>query len=371
MEDANRELLEAKSMIAPAQIGNSASLASLDLEKEIARLKKEMNAVILAHYYQESEIQDLADFVGDSLQLSQQAATTKADVIVFAGVLFMAETAKILNPNKLVLLPDLKAGCSLADGCPAPLFQSFRERHPDHVAITYINCSAEVKALSDIICTSSNAEKIIRQIPAETPILFAPDQHLGRYLMKKTGRELTLWPGSCMVHEMFSEKSLVQLKERHPKALVLAHPECPEAVLRHADYVGSTTGILNFATHNAALEFIVATESGILHQMDKGVPRENIYFRSRRGRLLLQRMPAHEAEHHGKALSLHARPHAGNHAGGKSAPACLETDSANAGDELAFRPFHMPPSLDASDIPQLAAILSGRGYRHWRRHHRN
>jgi quinolinate synthase len=261
-------------MILPAQFENPASLAHLDLEHEIARLKRDMNAVILAHYYQESEIQDLADFVGDSLQLSQQAATTQADVIVFAGVLFMAETAKILNPGKLVLLPDMEAGCSLADGCPANLFEAFRQRYPDHVAITYINCSAEVKALSDIICTSSNAEKIIRQIPREQPILFAPDQHLGRYLMKKTGRALTLWPGSCIVHEMFSEKSLVQLKERHPSALVLAHPECPEAVLRHADYVGSTTGILKFAVASPAKEFIVATESGILHQMEKACPEK-------------------------------------------------------------------------------------------------
>ncbi|HWZ56858.1 MAG TPA: quinolinate synthase NadA [Verrucomicrobiae bacterium] len=261
-------------MIAPAQLGIQESLSHLDLENEIARLKREMNAVVLAHYYQDSEIQDLADFVGDSLQLSQQAASTSADVIVFAGVLFMAETAKILNPGKLVLLPDLNAGCSLADGCPAPLFKAFRERYPDHVAITYINCSAEVKALSDIICTSSNAEKIVRQIPSEQPILFAPDQHLGRFIMKKTGREMKLWPGSCMVHEMFSEKSLVQLKERHPQALVLAHPECAESVLRHADYVGSTTGILNFATHNAAGEFIVATESGILHQMEKACPEK-------------------------------------------------------------------------------------------------
>ena len=259
-------------MLAPAQTDNSASLAHLDLEQEIAKLKRETNAVILAHYYQESEIQDLADFVGDSLQLSQQAAATKADVIVFAGVLFMAETAKILNPGKLVLLPDLKAGCSLADGCPAQLFKAFRERYPDHLAISYINCSAEVKALSDIICTSSNAEKIIRQISPDQPILFAPDQHLGRYLMKKTGRELRLWPGSCMVHELFSERSLVQLKERHPRALVLAHPECTEAVLRHADYIGSTTGILNYAKQSPASEFIVATESGILHQMEKACP---------------------------------------------------------------------------------------------------
>jgi quinolinate synthase len=262
-------------MIAASQLEIQGPLAHLDLENEIARLKREMNAVVLAHYYQDSEIQDLADFVGDSLQLSQQAASATADVIVFAGVLFMAETAKILNPGKLVLLPDLNAGCSLADGCPAPLFKAFRERYPDHVAITYINCSAEVKALSDIICTSSNAEKIVRQIPPEQPILFAPDQHLGRFIMKKTGREMTLWPGSCMVHEMFSEKSLVQLKERHPQALVLAHPECAESVLRHADYVGSTTGILNFATHNAAGEFIVATESGILHQMERACPEKS------------------------------------------------------------------------------------------------
>jgi quinolinate synthase len=261
-------------MSAPVQIGNSPSLAHLDLESEIVRLKKEMNAVILAHYYQDSEIQDLADFVGDSLQLSQQAATTQADVIVFAGVLFMAETAKILNPGKLVLLPDLKAGCSLADGCPAPQFKAFRERYPGHVSITYINCSAEVKALSDIICTSSNAEKIVRQIPPEKPILFAPDQYLGRFIIKKSGREMKLWPGSCIVHEMFSEKSLVQLKERHPGALVLAHPECPEAILRHADYVGSTTGILNFAKQSPAAEFIVATESGILHQMLKACPEK-------------------------------------------------------------------------------------------------
>ena len=259
-------------MIIPAQFEPQEALAHLDLEKEIARLKKEMNAVILAHYYQDSEIQDLADFVGDSLQLSQQAATTTADVIVFAGVLFMAETAKILNPSKLVLLPDLRAGCSLADGCPADQFEAFRRRYPDHVAVTYINCSAEVKALSDIICTSSNAEKIVRQIPADKPILFAPDQYLGRYVMKKTGREMKLWQGSCIVHEMFSEKSLVQLKERHPAALVLAHPECPDSILRHADYVGSTTGILNYAKASPAPEFIVATESGILHQMEKACP---------------------------------------------------------------------------------------------------
>jgi quinolinate synthase len=259
-------------MIALAQTETLPTLARLDLEQEIVRLKREMNAVILAHYYQDSEIQDLADFVGDSLQLSQQAAATSADVIVFAGVLFMAETAKILNPDKPVLLPDVRAGCSLADGCPAGLFRPFRERYSDHLAVSYINCSAEVKALSDIICTSSNAEKIIRQIPLDQPILFAPDQHLGRYLMKKTGRELRLWPGSCIVHEMFSERSLVQLKERYPRAVVLAHPECTEAILRHADYIGSTTGILKYAIESPASEFIVATESSILHQMEKACP---------------------------------------------------------------------------------------------------
>src|SRR5260370_20620624 len=261
-----------KAMIAPAQTENLASLAHFDLEQEIVRLKRTMNAVILGQYYQDSEIQDLADFVGDSLQLSQQAAATSADVIVFAGVLFMAETAKILNPNKPVLLPDLKAGCSLADGCPAHLFQPFCERYADHIVVSYINCSAEVKALSDIICTSSNAEKIIRQIPLDQPILFAPDQHLGRYLMKKTGRELRLWQGSCVVHEMFSERSLVQLKERHPQAVVLAHPECTEAVLRRADYVGPTTGILKYPKQRPATDFLLATESGILHQMEMACP---------------------------------------------------------------------------------------------------
>jgi quinolinate synthase len=259
-------------MIAAAQAEGAAPLAHIELE--IARLKRELNAVILAHYYQDSEIQDLADFVGDSLQLSQEAAATQADVIVFCGVLFMAETAKILNPDRLVLLPDLNAGCSLADGCPARMFRPFRERYADHLAVTYINCSTEVKALSDIICTSSNAEKIIRQVPPGQPILFAPDQHLGRYVMKKTGREMRLWPGSCIVHELFSEKSLVQLKERHPRAEVLAHPECAEGILRHADYIGSTTGILNYASKNPATEFIVATESGILHQMRKASPEK-------------------------------------------------------------------------------------------------
>lgn len=243
-----------------------------NLEQEINRLKHRMNAVILGHYYQDSEIQDVADFVGDSLQLSQKAAAVSAEVIVFCGVLFMAETAKILNPQKLVLLPDVAAGCSLADGCPAELFRLFCERHPDHIVVSYINCSAEVKALSDVICTSSNAEHIIRQIPTEQPIIFAPDQHLGRYLIKKTGRDMKLWPGSCIVHEQFSERNLVKLKERHPTAIVLAHPECAEAILLHADYVGSTTGILKYAENSPATEFIVATESGLLHQMEKACP---------------------------------------------------------------------------------------------------
>jgi quinolinate synthase len=261
-------------MAAPPQVETAQTPAHIDLASEISRLRRDLNAVILAHFYQDPAIQDVADFVGDSLQLSQKAAATSADVIVFCGVLFMAETAKILNPGKLVLLPDLEAGCSLADGCPADEFRAFRKRYPDHVSITYINCSAEVKALSDIICTSSNAERIIRQIPEEQPILFAPDQHLGRFLIRKTGREMRLWPGSCMVHEMFSERRLVELKEQHPRAQVLAHPECREAVLRHADYIGSTTGILTTARESPAAEFIVATETGILHQMEKSCPEK-------------------------------------------------------------------------------------------------
>ncbi len=246
--------------------------ALIDLEEEIQRLKKELNAVILAHYYQESEIQDMADFIGDSLQLSQQAAKTTADVIVFAGVHFMAETAKILNPSKQVLIPDLKAGCSLAEGCPPHLFKRFKEKYPDHIVISYINCSAEVKAMSDIICTSSNAEKIINQIPPDQPIIFAPDQNLGRYLIKKTGRNLVLWSGICIVHEMFSEKKLVQLKVLHPHAKVLAHPECEPRVLQHADYIGSTSGILNYVKQSSDHEFIIATEAGIIHQMEKACP---------------------------------------------------------------------------------------------------
>ncbi|MGB7623647.1 MAG: quinolinate synthase NadA [Terriglobia bacterium] len=244
----------------------------IDFVQEIESLKRELNAVILAHYYQDSEIQDIADFTGDSLQLAQQAAGTQASVIVFAGVHFMAEVAKIINPQKTVLLPDLKAGCSLAEGCPAEVFKLFKARHPDHLVITYINCSAAVKALSDIICTSSNAEKIIRQIPPGRKIIFAPDQNLGRYLIRKTGRDMVLWPGSCMVHAIFSEKKIIQLKVLHPGALVLAHPECEESVLRLADHIGSTTSILNYAIESPAHEFIIATEPGIIHAMSKKAP---------------------------------------------------------------------------------------------------
>ncbi|MGH9360056.1 MAG: quinolinate synthase NadA [Terriglobia bacterium] len=245
-----------------------------DLEKEIQRLKRELNAVILAHFYQDSEIQDTADFIGDSLQLSQQAAAAQADVIVFAGVHFMAETAKILNPKRQVLLPDLNAGCSLADSCPPDLFKPFRERYADHLVINYINCSAEIKAMSDIICTSSNAERIINSIPADQPILFGPDRNLGRYLIKKTGRDMKLWQGVCIVHETFSEQKLLRLKLRHPEARVLAHPECEERVLRNADYVGSTTGILKYVTQSSGREFIIATEPGIIHAMEKACPEK-------------------------------------------------------------------------------------------------
>lgn len=245
---------------------------SLDLFAEIEKLKKETNAIILAHYYQEADIQDLADYIGDSLGLAQQAATTSADVIVFAGVHFMAETAKILNPTKKVLLPDLNAGCSLADSAPTEAFRKFKEAHPDHIVISYINCTAEIKALSDIICTSGNVEKIIDSIPEEQKIIFAPDRNLGAYINKRTGRNMLLWDGSCMVHEIFSLEKILGLKERHPEALLLAHPECEEVILKEADFIGSTTQILNFAKKSAAKEFIVATEAGILHQMEKDSP---------------------------------------------------------------------------------------------------
>ena len=245
---------------------------TLDLFSEIERLKKEKNAVLLAHYYQEADIQDVADYIGDSLGLAQAAAKTDADVIVFAGVHFMAETAKILNPHKKVLLPDLNAGCSLADSAPANLFRQFREKHPDHIVISYINCSAEIKALSDIICTSGNAEVIIESVPKDQPIIFAPDRNLGAYLNKKTGRNMLLWNGACMVHEIFSLEKITKLKIRHPQAKVIAHPECEESVLQIADFIGSTTQLLKYAKKDAAKEYIVVTETGILHQMEKESP---------------------------------------------------------------------------------------------------
>ncbi|WP_228281536.1 quinolinate synthase NadA [Rubrobacter marinus] len=239
---------------------------------EISRLKEELNAAILAHYYQEPEIQDVADFIGDSLGLARQAQGTDADVIVFCGVHFMAETAKILNPSKTVVLPDLDAGCSLADSCPPEDFRRFVEERPGHAVVSYVNTSAEVKALSDVICTSSNAEKVIASIPEETPVIFGPDKHLGRYLVEKTGREMVLWPGTCMVHVMFSERKIRALKVRYPDAEVLAHPECEERVLRVADHVGSTTALLERAVASPAKRFIVATEPGIIHQMKKAAP---------------------------------------------------------------------------------------------------
>jgi quinolinate synthase len=246
----------------------------LDLEVEIQRLKRERNAVLLAHYYQEDEIQDLADFLGDSLQLAQQAKKTTADVILFAGVHFMAETAKILNPERIVVVPDLKAGCSLADGCPVERFRAWRARHPEAVSITYINCSAEVKAESDYICTSSNAEKIVRSIPANREILFAPDRNLGRWLAERTGRPMRLWQGSCVVHETFSERKIVALRERHPDAKLIAHPECEQPILRMAAFIGSTTALLKYTIEDSAKKYIVATESGIVHQMRKASPHK-------------------------------------------------------------------------------------------------
>ncbi|MDQ3110761.1 MAG: quinolinate synthase NadA [Bacteroidota bacterium] len=246
----------------------------LDIFAAIKKLKKEKNAVLLAHYYQEGDIQDVADFIGDSLGLAQEAAKTKADIIVFAGVHFMAETAKILNPGKKVLLPDLRAGCSLADSCPPDKFAAFKAQHPDHIVITYINCTAEIKALSDIICTSSNAEKIVRSLPPDQKIIFAPDKNLGRYISKQTGRDMVLWDGSCMVHEIFSLEKITRLKAKHPEAKFIAHPECEEAVLQLADFIGSTTALLNFTKKDPSKIYIVGTETGILHQMEKESPEK-------------------------------------------------------------------------------------------------
>jgi quinolinate synthase len=248
---------------------------TLDLIEEIEKLKKEKNAVILAHYYQDSEIQDVADYIGDSLQLSQEAAKTKADMIVFAGVHFMAETAKMLSPQKKVVLPDLKAGCSLADSCPPHLFRKFKEKHPDHVVVSYINCTAELKTLTDVCCTSSNAVQIIESIPRETPIIFAPDKNLGAYLKKITGRDnMILWNGACMVHEIFSNEKITKLMLRHPNALLIAHPECEAPLLDKAHYIGSTSGLLKFTQQSDATEFIVATEPGIIHQMQMKSPHK-------------------------------------------------------------------------------------------------
>ncbi|MEM9918512.1 MAG: quinolinate synthase NadA [Bacteroidota bacterium] len=248
---------------------------TLDLYEEIERLKKEKNAILLAHYYQESEIQDIADYIGDSLGLSQKAAETEADLIVFAGVHFMAETAKILNPQKKVLLPDLKAGCSLADSCPPHLFRKFKEKYPDHLVVSYINCTAELKTLTDICCTSTNAVHIIESIPKDKGIIFAPDRNLGQYLQKKTGRDLVLWNGTCMVHEIFSHEKITKLRMRYPEAKFIAHPECEPHILESADFIGSTTGLLRFTQNDPATDFIVATEAGILHQMEKASPLKN------------------------------------------------------------------------------------------------
>lgn len=248
----------------------------MDLFQEIAQLKKQRNAVILAHYYQEPDIQDIADFIGDSLELSRKAAQTDADVILFAGVHFMAETAKILNPNKTVVIPSLEAGCSLADTCPIESFREFKAKHPDHIVVSYINCSADVKAESDVICTSSNAVKIVESIPRDKKIIFAPDKNLGAYVVQQTGRDMVLWEGACIVHELFSERKLIQLKLAHPAAKVIAHPECETKVLEQADFIGSTSALLKFVQEDPSKSFIVATEAGILHQMQKDAPGKTL-----------------------------------------------------------------------------------------------
>lgn len=246
------------------------------LKENILQLKKEKNAVILAHYYQEEAIQEIADYVGDSLGLSQEAVNVDADIILFAGVHFMAETAKILNPNKKVILPDLKAGCSLADSCPPDLFKAFKEQHPNHIVITYVNCSAEIKALSDIVCTSSNALKIVNSVPKETPIIFAPDKNLGKYIIEQTGREMVLWDGSCIVHEAFSIEKLLELYKQHPDAEIIAHPESETHILRTAKYIGSTAGMINHVKESSSNKFIVATEAGILYKMQQQVPLKTL-----------------------------------------------------------------------------------------------
>lgn len=255
-------------------IDNQTIAPALDLYEEIERLKDEQNALILAHYYQNPDIQDIADYLGDSLKLAQIATETDADVIVLCGVHFMAETAKILNPGLTVLIPDMEAGCSLAESCPPDLFAAYRDKYPDHTVVSYINTTAEVKALSDIICTSSNAEQVIASIPEDQPIIFGPDRHMGEYLMKKMGRAMKIWDGACVVHEIFSEQEILKLKAAYPVAQILAHPECDEAVLRHADHIGSTTSIIAFATSDNGEVFIVATEEGVIHQMKKAAPEK-------------------------------------------------------------------------------------------------
>lgn len=248
--------------------------SSLDLFREIEKLKKEKNAVILAHYYQEPDIQDIADYIGDSLGLAQNAQKSNADIILFAGVHFMAETAKILNPSKKVIIPDLNAGCSLADSCPPEKFAAFKQKYPNHIVISYINCTSEIKAMTDIICTSSNAVQIVESVPKDKGIIFAPDKNLGAYIIKKTGRDMVLWDGACMVHEIFSLEKIVRLKEVNPAAKIIAHPECEEALLKHADYIGSTTALLKYTQTDSAKEYIVATETGIIHQMQKASPQK-------------------------------------------------------------------------------------------------
>lgn len=247
---------------------------SVDLFQEIEKLKKEKNAIILAHYYQDPDIQDIADYIGDSLGLSQKAAKADADIILFAGVHFMAETAKILAPEKKVLLPDLKAGCSLAESCPADEFKAFKDAHPDHLVISYVNCTADLKTMTDIVCTSTNALQIVESLPEDQKIIFAPDRNLGAYINKKTGRDMLLWDGSCMVHEIFSLDQIIDLKKEHPDSELLAHPECEDSLLQHADYIGSTTGILNYSKESEKTKFIVATEAGIIHQMQKASPNK-------------------------------------------------------------------------------------------------
>ena len=318
-----------------AGVGNrprapTSGLTDDELEAEIRRLKGERNAVILAHYYQESEIQDLADFVGDSLQLSQAAAKTKADVIAFCGVHFMAETAKILNPNKIVVVPDLTAGCSLADGCPAPVFAKWLEQYPGHTVVSYINCSAEVKALSDVICTSSNAVKIVKAL-GDQKIVFAPDRHLGAFVAKQANRpDLVMWQGTCIVHETFSERRLLELMAQHPDAEVIAHPECNEAILRHAHHIASTSGLIDYAPKSPKQTFIVATEAGILHQMQQAAPGQDADRRAARGReLRVQPVPVHAQEHAREALPVPARSAAaGRRARGRARPRAAGRSSA-------------------------------------------